>query len=466
MDLSRRHFLRMAGYGLGGAALTAVIERFSAATALAQSPGYRALVCIFLGGGNDSNNTLVPLDTTGYTAYASVRNGAGLALPQANLLPLAPNPAGLGPYGLHPSLTELQALWAQGKLAIVCNTGPLVQRLTREEYQKGGSRPFQLFSHADQVTQWQTSRADTRSATGWGGRIADRFPPAPSGFPMITSVAGAPIFATGVTTRPLAIAPAPVSLDQVLVLSGFGTAADEVARRNSFNFLRTIDRSATLVAAASDVTQQALAVDAALTVDPTLTTVFPNSGLGNQLRQVAKVIKANLTQPALNLTRQIFFCSQGGYDTHQNQNMPNGQVGLLRQLSEAMKAFYDATVELGVASAVTTFTLSDFGRTLQPAGAGASVGTDHAWGSHQFIMGGAVRGQAFYGVPGKNGTVLPTLQLGGPDDTDTRGRWIPTTSVEQYAATLATWYGLGAADLPVVFPLLSRFTPADLGFLV
>jgi uncharacterized protein (DUF1501 family) len=221
------------------------------------------------------------------------------------------------------------------------------------------------------------------------------------------------------------------------------------------------------VATASDITKQALAVDAALSVDPTLTTVFPNSGLGNQLRQVAKVIKANLTQPALNLTRQIFFCQQGGFDTHQNQqNANNGQVGLLRQLSVAMKAFYDATVELGIASQVTTFTLSDFGRTLQPAGAGGSVGTDHAWGSHQFIMGGAVRGQAFYGVPGRNGTVFPTLQLGGPDDTDTRGRWIPTTSIEQYAATLATWYGLAPADLPIVFPLLARFTPANLGFLV
>jgi uncharacterized protein (DUF1501 family) len=232
------------------------------------------------------------------------------------------------------------------------------------------------------------------------------------------------------------------------------------------DFLRTIDRSATLVAAASDATKQAVDIIASLGgTDPTLTTVFPNTGIGNQLKQVAKVIKLNQTSPSLSLNRQIFFCTLGGFDTHQNQI--NGQQTLLAQLSAAMKALYDATVELGVDSRVTTFTLSDFGRTLQPSGSGVgTVGSDHGWGSHQFVVGGGVIGGNFYGVPGPNGTVYPTLQLGGPNDTDNRGRWIPTASVEQYAATLATWYGLASGDLPVVFPLLSRFTTPNLGFLM
>lgn len=348
----------------------------------------------------------------------------------------------------------------------MANVGPLVQPLTRAQYQAGAPRPYQLFSHSDQVAQWQTSRADTRIQMGWGGRTADRTLAFNTGsvFPMITSVAGSVVFGQGLSTRPLAIAAAPTALNQVLVLSGFTTSAADVARRQSMDFLRTVDRSATLVAAASDATQQAVDIISALGgPDPTLTTVFPNSGIGNQLKQVAKVIKLN--QSSLSLNRQIFFCSIGGFDTHQNQ--VTGQQNLLTQLSQAMKAFYDATVELGVEPRVTTFTLSDFGRTLQPAGSGAAtVGTDHGWGSHQFVMGGGVIGGEFYGVPGPNGIVYPTLQLSGPNDTDSRGRWIPTSSVEQYAATLATWYGLAPADLPVVFPLLSRFTTPNLGFLM
>jgi uncharacterized protein (DUF1501 family) len=182
------------------------------------------------------------------------------------------------------------------------------------------------------------------------------------------------------------------------------------------------------------------------------------------LKQVAKLISLNLSSATLSLNRQIFFCNLGGFDTHQNQL--TNQADLLTDLSQAMKAFYDATVELGVDTKVTTFTLSDFGRTLQPSGSGAgSVGSDHGWGNHQFVLGGAVAGGDFYGVVGSNGTVFPTLALGGPDDTDSRGRWIPTCSVEQYAATLASWYGVAPADIPTVFPLIGRFTTSDLGFL-
>ncbi len=471
MEQTRREFLLRTGCAaLGAAAFSAGFEKFgliNAYAAQAAPSDYRALVCIFLSGGNDSNNTVVPLDATGYGAYSAVRSASGLALAQAQLLSITPPSIGT-PFGLHPNLPELYTLWTQQKLAIVTNVGPLVQPLTRPQYQSGAPRPYQLFSHSDQVAQWQTSRGDARTQIGWGGRTADRTISfnGGAGFPMITSVAGAAVFGQGLSTRPLAIAPAPTALNQVLVLNGFTTSAADVARRNSMDFLRTIDRSATLVAAASDATQQAVDIIASLGgSDPTLTTVFPTTGIGNQLKQVAKVIKLNQVSPSLSLNRQIFFCTLGGFDTHQNQI--SGQQSLLAQLSAAMKALYDATVELGVDSRVTTFTLSDFGRTLQPSGSGVgTVGSDHGWGSHQFVMGGSVIGGNFYGVPGPNGTVYPTLQLGGPNDTDNRGRWIPTASVEQYAATLATWYGLASGDLPVVFPLLSRFTTPNLGFLM
>ena len=182
-----------------------------------------------------------------------------------------------------------------------------------------------------------------------------------------------------------------------------------------------------MLAAASKTTQQAIDIGQTLSTDPTLNTVFPNTTLGNQLKQVAKVIKFNGTSPSLGLNRQIFFCQLGGFDTHQNQI--GSQSSLLAQVSQAVKAFYDATLEIGVEQQVTTFTLSDFGRTLQAAGSGANVvGSDHAWGNHHFVVGGAVRGGDFYGVPGPNGSVFPVLQLNGPSDTDNRGRWIPTAS--------------------------------------
>jgi uncharacterized protein (DUF1501 family) len=467
MNVTRREFLLQTGqacvgYALGAAAFVAGVERFSLINLFAQGSDYKALVCVFLAGGNDGNNMVVPTTTTEYNAYAAARASSGLGIPRDSLLPITPLSIG-NPFGLHPSLVELQSLWNEQRLSVVCNVGPLVQPLTRQQYQSGAPRPYQLFSHSDQVSQWQTSIADRVGQTGWGGRTADRFAPNSAGFPMITALSGG-IFTRGQTTSPLSISPAPTALNQVLVLSGFGTTADEVARRNSLTALRTMDNEAALVGSASKTTQQAIDIGQALSTDPTLTTVFPNTTLGNQLKQVAKVIKFNAGSPALGLSRQIFFCQLGGFDTHQNQ--VGSQSSLLIQVSQAIRAFYDSTVELGLDRQITTFTLSDFGRTLQPAGTGAGVvGSDHAWGNHHFVVGGAVRGGDFFGVPGPNGTVFPVLQLSGPSDTDNRGRWIPTASVEQYAATLASWYGVSGADIPIVFPNIGRFQTSDLGFL-
>jgi uncharacterized protein (DUF1501 family) len=472
MAHSRRDFLRNAACLLGSTALMSSLEQFGLINALAQTAvsDYKALVCVFLSGGNDGNNVVIPYDpniATEYPAYNAVRGAAGLAIPQASLLSITPGSLGGRKFGLHPAMTEMQSLFNQtpSPLALLCNVGTLVQPLTKTIYQTNpAARPYQLFSHSDQVTQQQSSVSATVSQTGWAGRASDIMSVingnAP--LPMIISVAGTSIFATGATTRPLAVASAPTALNQVLVLNNYTFPPSTDARSRAYDQIRALNEGR-LVKASSDTTAQALLASAALSQEQTPATTFPNTTLGNQLKQVAKLIKANINQPSLGLKRQIFFCQLGGFDHHSGQI--NGQQNLLSQVSQAMKAFYDETVALGVSNQVTTFTLSDFGRTFQPAGSGAAaVGSDHAWGNHQFILGGAVRGGDFYGT-------YPTLALGnnGPDDTDSgtnpRGRWIPTTSIDQYAATLAAWYGLSASDIPTVFPFVGRFASTNLGFL-
>ena len=479
-EQTRRDFIRKTSCAvLAASAASVSLRRFGLLTAKAMEaassdPSYQALVCIFLSGGNDSNNMVVPLGS-GYAGYSAARPASsGLQLSQASLHSITV-PGFSYAFGLHQNLGTnanqtdptkvVHTLWGMQKLAIVCNVGPLVVPLpnTTAYNNDANPKPYQLFSHSDQVTQWQTSVSDQVDQTGWGGRTADKTVSFNSGagFPLVTSVAGSSVFAQGIQTRPLGINPAPTALNKILVLNGFTTGNSvSDARRASYDFLRTIDRTALLVGATSDATQQAVSIGADLTTDPTLATVFPNTGLGNQLWQVAKVMKIHQT---LGLKRQIFFCSQGGYDTHQDQI--SDQASLFSELSEAMKAFYDATVELQLDTQVTTFTLSDFGRTLQPSGSGGDVGTDHGWGNHQLVMGGAVQGGAFYGSVGASGSVFPSMVLGGPDDTDVRGRWIPYASVDQYAATLATWFGLAPGDLSYVFPNLGGFSTPNLGFL-
>ncbi len=468
MATSRRNFLKTSACALGGMAMASTVDSLGLVHALTAqaATGYKALVCIFLNGGNDGNNMLVSLDQ--YASYSSARSAAGLALPQTgtgSLLPISPLTG--GSYGLHPSLPEIQTLFNQGRVAAICNNGPLVEPLTRTTYQNGtGKKPLQLFSHSDQVGLFQTAIADNVSQTGWGGRVADKTTGLNglATFPSNISIAGINLLLTGIDTRQLAVADSNTTLANVLQLTMSGTTTEQAARLASFSELRTLDNNFKLVKAASDTRSSAIQTDNALSsVNPLLNTPFPNTSLGRQLLQVARLIKASTDPTAgINMKRQIFFCQIGGFDTHSQEI--GGQAALLQQLSQAMNAFYNATVELGSQDSITTFTLSDFGRTLQPAGSGAQiVGSDHAWGNHHLIMGGAVRGNRLFGT-------YPTLALGGPDDTDggssPRGRWIPTTSVEQYAATLATWYGLSSSDLTAVFPLIGRFATPNLGFLM
>lgn len=472
MATNRRDFLRKSACALGGMALASSVDTFGIVHALTPQAAtdYKALVCVFLNGGNDGNNMLVSLDQ--YTVsgggliegYSNVRAASGLAIAQQDLHPISPVSG--GSYALHTSMPEMRDLFNQGKLAILCNNGPLVEPLTRTTYQNGtGKKPLQLFSHSDQVGLFQTAIANNVSQTGWAGRLSDRVNGlnGSATFPSNISIAGVNLILTGVDTRQLAVADSNTPLANLLQLIMSGTSSEQASRLIAFNDLRTLDNNFKLVKAASDTRSSSIQTDIALSsVNPTLTTAFPNTSLGRQLKQVALLIKA-CTDPTagINMKRQIFFTQIGGFDTHSAEI--GGQANLLAQVSQAINAFYLATVELGVQDKVVTFTMSDFGRTLQPAGSGVTaVGTDHAWGNHQLIVGGKVLGHTFYGL-------YPTLRLGGPDDTDggsnPRGRWIPTTSVEQYAATLATWYGVSTADLPAVFPLINRFSTPNLGFM-
>lgn len=463
MKKSRRVFLRRSGCALGGAIFASTVKRFGLVNALAQqkqpfdaAPDYKALVCIYLGGGNDSNNMVVPIDSyqapdgsaDGYPAYAALRGP--LVIPQASLRPITP--IGLGKtFGLHPNMTELQTLFANQHLAVLCNVGTLYAPMTRTQYLNNSvQKPDNLFSHDDQTGQYQSAiltNTQVNPPTGWGGRLADGTTAlnGSATFPMIVSLSGAPLFGTTNLTRPLV----PGS-----TLSGFPSQPTTDARYNAMQYLLTIDRNSTLINSQSDVMQRAVVnmslVTQAINDSNAVHAVFPGTGIGTQMRNIARIIAKRSS--LFGMQRQIFFASLGGFDTHTGQL--SAHTTLFTQLSQAMKAFYDATIELGVSSNVTTFTMSDFSRTLKPT----EDGSDHAWGSHQFIMGDAVLGGRFYGA-------YPTLKVSAFNDSGNEGRWIPTTALDQFGATLSRWFGLADADLPVAFPNLVRFPTSNLGFL-
>ena len=454
--LGRREFLRgaVALAALGTGARLDIFDIIPAASAQAGAD-YKALVCVFLFGGNDGNNTVIPFDTAGYAQYAAVRAPtSGIHLAQAELLPIQPASTATA-YGLHPGMRELQTLFTQRKLAILANVGTLTQPTTKAQYQ-ARQVPQSLFSHSDQQAQWQSSISNQVAGTGWGGRIADTMSVnGASGFPIVTSLDGSVLFGTGKASAPLSI---PVSGS--FALAGFSSNPANNARLAAMKQIQAAGSSSALVNAANAIGSQAIALSATMspilanpnsTVAPIFSTLSNGNNLGKALLQVAKTIEA---RAATGAKRQIFFVGLGGFDTHSNQ-MPV-HANLLEQLSPALLAFYEATVALGVSSQVTTFTLSDFGRTFQPA---SGAGTDHAWGSQQFVIGDAVKGGDMYGA-------YPTLALGGPSDAENRGRWIPTTSVDQYGATLARWFGVQDVDLVSVFPNLSAFATSDVGFMM
>jgi uncharacterized protein (DUF1501 family) len=445
MRPSRRSFIRCASLAAAGNAIG--LRPFGALNALAQSAAdYKALVCVFLYGGNDANNTFIPYDTTGYNSYASVRGP--LAIAQNQLLPLTPLPN----FALNPNLPDIQSLFNNNAAAIVANVGTLVAPTTKAQYQANQSLPSNLFSHPDQQLEWQNAAQSGATPTGWAGRIADTLNTTynPNGtVPMITSVAGDTLFCNGTSSTPVSVSPG--NLGAAACSEGTTECGARLATAQA---LLAFDTGLTLVQADDTITSNAYNYSKVLTAAtasvPALQTVFPaNNGLASQLKQIAQIIQV---RAALGVNRQIFFAGIGNFDTHSDQL--NLQNALLAQISPALAAFYQATQELNVASNVTTFTMSDFSRTYQP---NSNTGSDHAWGSHHIVIGGAVKGGRMYGT-------FPTLALGGPDDSGSNGRWVPTTGSVQYAATLAQWFGVDVSQLPTIFPNIGSFTSPNLGF--
>jgi uncharacterized protein (DUF1501 family) len=483
---TRRDFLRRASCAAVGTwALSSTIRDLrliNAAMAQSSMTGYKALVCLFLSGGNDANNWIVPTDST-FADYTSIRGN--LALPLTSLHTMRTGTSTSDPayqdadghtYGFHPSCPELATLFGEHKLTSVMNVGTLLRPITRAEYlgNATGTRPPQLFSHSDQVTQWQTSIPDQPPTTGWGGRVADILNATanPAGnISMSVSLNGANTFEVGNT-----VSQYQVSTSGAVTLSGNLMAATtgNSARARSLKQILALSHVNLQRTAYADVVERAIATGdllnasilstATATDNPAGTwvwnTPFPNTGLGNQLKMIARIIAAR--GPAqFNMSRQIFFCSAGGYDTHTAQvtlvplNTTTGtHANLLNEVSECLYAFQRAMEQLGVGNDVTTFTASDFSRTFPTN----SQGSDHGWGSHHIVMGGAVNGGRTYGR-------IPTFAINGPDDTGT-GRWIPTLAVDQYSATLAKWFGVDSTNMANIFPNISRFGTPDLGFML
>ena len=416
---------------------------------------YKALVCLFMFGGNDSYNMLVPRSTPEYNAYAASRQN--LALQQTNLLPINPLTPDGAQYGLHPSMTGMQTLFEQGRAAFIANMGPLVEPTTKDQYfNQSVLLPPQLFSHNDQQDQWHSLKGATVSNTGWAGRIADLIRTNVANQQLATNVSlfGSSLFQSADETIAYVMGnngPVP--------FTGFSSSGDPndlfFQQRLAFERVLNAEYDTIYERGYADVQRRAVEtidlVQGALD-DPgrqQVTTVFPQSQLGNQLRTVAEMIAARDT---LQMERQIFFVATGGFDTHDDQVLL--QPGLLGGISDAVAAFYDATIELGVSNAVTTFSMSDFGRTLTSNG----DGSDHGWGGHSFVVGDAVAGQDIYGI-------FPDLSLGSFDDVG-GGRMIPTTSADQYAATLSRWFGVDESDMVSVAPNIGNFIQQDLGLFI
>jgi uncharacterized protein (DUF1501 family) len=417
---------------------------------------YKALVCVFLFGGNDSWNMVVPRSDAEYNVYATSRQN--LAVPQGSLLPINPQGTSGAPFGFNPAMPELAALFEQGRLAVVPNVGPLLAPTSLDAYvNQSVALPPQLFSHNDQQDQWHSLRGRQPSRSGWAGRMGDALASqtAAQTLALNISLSGQTLFQAGNVSVPYTMGAA-----GPITFTGFGTAGLAQARQAAFtSLLNPAPAYSTLYERAFAKTQEravraAETVTAALAAAQPLNTVFPASSLATQLNSVARLISV---RDRLQMKRQVFFVATGGFDTHDDQLQD--QPALYATISQALAAFHQATVELGVADRVTSFTQSDFGRTLTSNG----DGTDHAWGGVQLMLGDAVRGRTIAGQ-------YPVLRLGarlaadGADDVG-GGRFIPTVSSDQYAATLARWFGVASADIATIAPSIGAFTTQDLGLL-
>jgi uncharacterized protein (DUF1501 family) len=463
MNRQRRKFLRAAA----GGGLAYAFGR-TPGTVYAQVAGsggftdYKALVCVFMFGGNDSWNMLVPTSAAEYNQYFTARAGgstSSLALDTSVLLPitpLTPLPNGLT-LGLHPNMGGVQQLFNAGRAALLTNVGPLIRPTTKTQYQTAGFElPPQLFSHNDQQDQWHSLRGKSLLKSGWAGRVADVLASQVSAqqLPLNVSLAGQTLFQAGNVATPYIMGATGASNFTTFASSGLGLGrrqAFEAIASGTYNTIyergfAAVQKRAVQYADLVNTQLTAARDFTALPLNPPTGTTL--SSLQQQLRTVARMIDR---RTALGMSRQVFFVSTGGFDSH--DNLLADQPGLLGNISTSLQTFYDALTEMGMENSVTAFTHSDFGRTLTSNG----DGSDHAWGGNQIVVGGAVRGGEIYGQ-------YPSLVINGPQDVS-GGRLIPTLSADQYAATLARWFGVSDANLPQVAPNVNNFTQPVLGFL-
>lgn len=455
IDLRRRSILLAGGGAVASAALAACghsevpgADPLGGGSVPTDPSGFKALVAIILFGGNDAFNMVVPSARDAYQVYADAR--LELALPRSALLSLGAADNGV-PFGLHPAMGSLQSLYRAGHAAVVSNVGTLVEPIADGQVRSGAfTLPPRLMSHNDQQDQWQKTAAASLEAIGWAGRAADLLTPglATQVLPIGISYAGSQMLQTGRQQTGFALrSSGPVE-------ASFLRNNDAVRAQYDALLQSAAEDDHLFVQAYAKGHQRGLLyndlIAAALEVAPDLPVAFPDDNLGRQLSAVAKMMSVRST---LQLQRQVYVVSMGGFDTHSDQLARHDS--LLRSLSDNLAAFYQATEAMGIAGNVTSFTISDFGRSLTVNG----DGTDHGWGSHQLVVGGQVQGQQFYGY-------MPDLAPGSARDYGNSGRFAPGVSVDQYGATLLEWLGVASGDLSAVFPNLDRFERRNLGFLI
>ena len=466
--IARRAFLqRMGQLGIAGTAAPWAINLAAISDAAAfTNDGYKALVCIFLYGGNDHGNTVVPVDPESYNAYATARGTAlisagGIVIPRGELAGTALSTAGLPSgreYALAPTLSRLKPLFESNKLAVQMNVGPLIVPTTVQQFKdRSVPLPPKLFSHNDQQSVWQSSAAEG-AVRGWGGALGDLALRGNGGNSLFTcmSVTGNAVFLSGNSALSYKIGTGGAVASAPVVGTAYGSAACQAALSKLITEPRThaLENELNRITARSISSQASLAGalgGSSAKFDSFLPdqTDGANNPLNRQLKMVARLIDA---QQSLGLSRQVFMVSLGGFDHH--DNLGTGHPRLLTQLGHAMAGFQGAMDSIGKSDAVTAFTASEFGRTIVSNG----DGSDHGWGAHHFVMGGAVNGKRFYGT-------APTPANGGPEDVG-QGRYLPTTAVDQFTATLATWFGAQAGtELRSVAPFIEYFNTRDLGFM-
>ncbi len=461
-QVARRTILQRGACGaLGLAGLTSQMFTMRTTAAMLDGLGfgdYKALVCVFLYGGNDSGNTLVPIDggEQNYDSYANVRAQLALGRSEFNNTIITPSNTAGRRFGLHPSMTRLKSLFDQGDMSMVANVGSLLYPMDRESfYNNTVARPRSLFAHDVQQLQWQISTADAADRLGWGGRVADALQSAganPSGnISMNISLAGTNFYQNGNSVSPFVMGRngAPEIQFNGVASNSAGRELLEIAYADlmAVQCDPNYPSPNTMQKIYADINANTLVENELVSqlLDNTeLNTAAPETNLGRQLELTARMIQQ---RSALSHERQIFFCAIGGFDNHNGLVGTNGLHGnLMRELDDGLGYFWDVLGELNARDMVTTFTASDFGRTMTSN----DNGSDHGWGGHHFVMGGAqVRGGRLFGR-------YPNLDIEGPDDT-TRGRYIPTTAVDEFSFEMAKWLGVPLSEMTTVFPNLNRF---------